>query len=216
MATGLAPASGLPDVNNGPHIVGAIATTTILALIALSMRLYVRFWMLRKSSFDDYFIIAGMVNPIFWTIDKYRINTSQTCSLISFGVNVPDVICYGAGRHAVYISPPSKITTGLKLNFITQPFLLAGVTFVKVSIGFFLLRIAPTNCYRRSIIGANTFLLGITTFFVITLFIQCTPLAAVWDFSLRPTAKCWDPSVMRKLSYINSCQYTSPPLAFEF
>jgi len=65
MATGLAPGSGLTDVNKGPQILGAVATTTILALIAVAMRLYVRFWMLRSASLDDYFIIAGMVNPIF-------------------------------------------------------------------------------------------------------------------------------------------------------
>ncbi|CZR64523.1 uncharacterized protein PAC_14421 [Phialocephala subalpina] len=128
MATGLAPGSGLPDMNKGPQILGAVATTTILALTVVAMRLYVRIWMLRSASFDDYFIIAGMA-----------------CSLISFGINIPDVI-YGAGRHVAYISPPSKIPTGLKLNFVTQSILLSGVTFVKVSIGFFLLRIAPNNC----------------------------------------------------------------------
>lgn len=65
MATGLAPETSLPDVNKGPQILGAIATTTILALIVVSMRLYVRCWMLRSASFDDYFVIAGMVNLLF-------------------------------------------------------------------------------------------------------------------------------------------------------
>jgi len=65
MATDLAPWSGPQDVNKGPQILGAIATTTILALIIVGMRLYVRIWMLRAASFDDYFIIAGMVNRIF-------------------------------------------------------------------------------------------------------------------------------------------------------
>lgn len=131
------------------------------------------------------------------------IDAFKVCSLACFGINIPDVM-YGAGRHVTYISPPSNITMGLKLNFVTQCLLLVGVTFVKVSIGFFLLRIAPDNLYRRSIIGANSFLLIITTFFLITLFIQCRPLAAVWDLNLRPTASCWDPSVLLKMSYVNS------------
>ncbi|KAH6667773.1 hypothetical protein B0J14DRAFT_171900 [Halenospora varia] len=189
MSTDLSsPTGSVPlDVNKGPEILGAIVTTTILAFIVGVLRLYVRFRMIRVAGFDDYFMMAGMI-----------------CSLVSLGVNIPDVILYGAGRHVAYISPPSKITTGLKLNFITQPVLLSGVTFVKVSIGFFLLRFAPDNWYRRCLICANTFLLLITTFFVITLFVQCRPLAAVWDFSLRPTARCWDPSVLRKMSYTNS------------
>jgi len=122
------------------------------------------------------------------------------------GITFPDVVIYGVGRHVEYISPPSRITTGLMLNFITQPFIISGVTFVKISIGFFLLRIAPNNRYRRLIIGTNTFLAVITTSFGIALFLSCRPLAAIWDFSLRPTAVCWDPSVMRKISYVNSCK----------
>lgn len=62
MATGLAPGSGLADANKGPQILGAVATTTILALIVVAMRLYVRIWMLRTASFDDYFIVASMVS----------------------------------------------------------------------------------------------------------------------------------------------------------
>lgn len=65
MATGLVLGSGLPDENKGPQILGAVAATTILALIVVAMRLYVRVWMLRSASFDDYFIVASMVNPIF-------------------------------------------------------------------------------------------------------------------------------------------------------
>ena len=64
MATGLAPGSGFPDVNKGPQILWVIAMTTSLALIVVAMRLYVRIWMLRSAGFDDYFILAAMVNPI--------------------------------------------------------------------------------------------------------------------------------------------------------
>lgn len=129
----------------------------------------------------------------------------QICSIGSFGVNIPDV-AIGAGRHAAYIVPASNIVQGLKLNFVTQPLLLVGTTLTKVSIGFFLLRIAPNLWYRRSLIIVNTFLIVITTFFVLTLFVQCKPLAAVWDFSLRATAKCWDANLLQRLSYANTCK----------
>ncbi|KAH8667984.1 hypothetical protein BGZ60DRAFT_528324 [Tricladium varicosporioides] len=201
MSTDIRPPTGsvLLDVNKGPQILGAVATTTILACIVAVMRLYVRTRMIHAVGFDDYFIIAA-----------------TTCSLAAFVVTIPDVTIYGAGRHAIYISPPSNITTGLKLNFVIQPIMLSGVTFVKVSIGFFLLRIAPNDWYRRSLIGVNTFLLVITTFFVITLFVQCKPLAAVWDLSLRPTAKCWDPLVLRKMCYVNSSLNVATDLCFAF
>ncbi|KAH6667783.1 hypothetical protein B0J14DRAFT_489146 [Halenospora varia] len=178
--------SGLADVNKGPDILGAIATTTVLAFTIVIMRLYVRIVMIRAMGVDDYIIIAALI-----------------CSLVSFGVNIPDV-ALGAGRHAAYIIPSSNIPKGLKLNFVTQPFLLAGTTLVKVSIGFFLLRIAPNKWYRRALLSVNTFLLVITTFFIVTLFVQCRPLTAVWDFTLRPTAKCWDAGLLQRLSYTNT------------
>ena len=48
---------------------------------------------------------------------------------------------------------PTHIPLGLKLNFITQPMYLWGICFVKISIGFFLLRIASTKFYSRLISG---------------------------------------------------------------
>jgi len=64
MATGLVPGSGFPDVNKGPQILWVTSTTTILALLVVAMRLYIRIWMLHSTGFDDYFILAAMVNPI--------------------------------------------------------------------------------------------------------------------------------------------------------
>jgi hypothetical protein len=41
----------------------------------------------------------------------------------------------------------------MKLNFITQPIYLFATCFLKLSIGFFLLRIAVKAFYKRLIIG---------------------------------------------------------------
>ncbi len=68
------------------------------------------------------------------------------------GVVVVQVM-HGAGRHLAYLEP-SKAATGLMFNFISQPIYLWAIAFVKISIGFFLLRIAPTKAYRRFVIGA--------------------------------------------------------------
>lgn len=41
----------------------------------------------------------------------------------------------------------------MKLNFISQPIYLLAICFVKISVGFFLLRIAVRPFFRRLIIG---------------------------------------------------------------
>jgi len=48
--------------------------------------------------------------------------------------------------------PPQDIPIALKLNFVTQPLLVAAITTAKFSIGMFLLRLTVDQVYRRIII----------------------------------------------------------------
>lgn len=59
---------------------------------------------------------------------------------------------YGAGRHIEYIDP-KDFSQAMKLNFISQPIYLFAICFVKISVGFFLLRIAVRPFFRRLITG---------------------------------------------------------------
>ena len=59
---------------------------------------------------------------------------------------------YGAGKHIDYIDDHDFVA-GLRLNLISQPVFLFAICFVKISVGFFLLRIAVGRFYRRLIIG---------------------------------------------------------------
>lgn len=112
---------------------------------------------------------------------------------------IPEVY-YGAGRHVQYIDP-EHFAIGYKLNFITQPIYLFAICLVKISVGFFLLRIAVHSVYRRLIIGIMLFM-GIYTigcFFTIVL--QCTNLAVQWDHTIKAT--CWSAHTIKTLSYVN-------------
>ncbi len=70
---------------------------------------------------------------------------------------------YGAGRHTFYILRdlgPEGLKTGLKLNFTTQVTYVFAIAFVKVSVGLFLLRLAPSKQYKYfiwSILGFIAF-----------------------------------------------------------
>lgn len=65
---------------------------------------------------------------------------------------------------------PEQFKLGFKLNFITQPIYLFAICVVKMSVGFFLLRIATTPFYRRTIQSIMVFMAVYTTvcFFVCT------------------------------------------------
>jgi hypothetical protein len=76
---------------------------------------------------------------------------------------------FGAGRHRGDVDPDIYMI-GMKLNFISQPTYLFAICFVKLAVGFSLLRIASTKFYRYLIRGIMGFMLFYTIgcFFVST------------------------------------------------
>ncbi|KAK8117369.1 integral membrane family protein [Apiospora kogelbergensis] len=169
------PGAGLPDEYRGDEILGAVIATTTLACLTVCARLWVRLTMVHKMG-------------------------SDVLSLASLGLVIPQVI-YGAGRHIVYLRP-SVATIGLKVNFVSQVFYLWAIPAVKMSIGLFLLRIAPNKGYRRALHGVMIFTMAYTMMCFATLLLQCTNLAILWDPTVK--AVCWSKETLQALSYANS------------
>ncbi|KAK8076274.1 hypothetical protein PG994_003546 [Apiospora phragmitis] len=119
-----------PDVNRGPEILAVTGTLVAATLCVVLLRLWVRLRLVRQLGWDDFFVAAAMA-----------------LLLAEMMVIVPEVR-YGAGRHRQYIQPPEHIPIGLHLNFATQPMCLVALTLTKVSVGVFLVRLAPTRNYR--------------------------------------------------------------------
>ena len=126
----------------------------------------------------------------------------QGLSLTGLGIIIPEVQ-NGAGRHVAYLDP-DKVVTGLKLNFASQPIYLWAITVVKISIAFFLLRIAPNKFYTKGLWAMIIFLTTYTTVCFMTIMLQCTNVAILWDPAIKAT--CWRPETLRFLSYLNSSQ----------
>lgn len=183
MTTLLLPGANEPNINKGPAILRACSTVTLLALFSVCARIWVRVRMVRKTGPDDYAILFAMM-----------------LSITGMGIIIPEVM-NGAGRHFAYLDPATA-TVGLKLNFVTQPIYLWAITTVKVSIALFLLRIAPNKFYKRFLVGVITFLIVYTFVCFMTIILQCTNLALLWDSSAKGT--CWTVTTLRALSYTNS------------
>ncbi|KAL7619805.1 hypothetical protein AAE478_010350 [Parahypoxylon ruwenzoriense] len=183
MSATLLPGADQPDANRGPDILGAVISTTLTALVAVCARMYVRIRMVQIVGADDYIMMAAML-----------------LSLVGMGVVIPQVQ-YGAGRHAAYLDDDVR-SIGLKLNFVTQPIYLWAIPMVKVSVGFFLMRISPIVYYRRILQGVMTFLMAYTFACFMTLMLQCKDLAVLWDPMVKTT--CWTPRTLLGLSYANS------------
>ncbi|OCK79704.1 hypothetical protein K432DRAFT_59635 [Lepidopterella palustris CBS 459.81] len=176
------PVANYPNEDQGPTILASTLTVTVLALISLAIRLFVRVRLIRNVGWDDYMMIVAMALCV----------TGQV-------LIIPEVK-YGAGRHINHI-PVEDFGKGLKYNFITQPIYLWAICMVKVSIGFFLLRVAATAFFRRVIISIMVFMTIYTLVCFFTIMFECTNLAVLWDSTVKAT--CFTPQTLRALSYTN-------------
>ncbi|KAB5578896.1 hypothetical protein GE09DRAFT_563600 [Coniochaeta sp. 2T2.1] len=179
--------SGMPLVSNpaeddGPRILGATLTVTIVALITVATRLYVRFGMIRNFGWDDGLMTFAML-----------------LSASAQGVVIAQ-ISHGGGRHIGDVDP-AIFMTGMKLNFITQPMYLINICVVKLSVGSSLLRIASTKFYKTLILSVMGFMAFYTIGCFFTVMFQCTNIRILWDPTVKAT--CWTQNTLQSLSYTN-------------
>ncbi|KAI9760023.1 MAG: hypothetical protein M1840_002751 [Geoglossum simile] len=174
------PPTDVPDENKGPRVLGACTTVTLAALILVMIRVYVRTRMVKNLGYDDFAIFASMV-----------------LALVSLGIIWAEVY-YGCGRHVIYLKP-AAIMTGLKLNFLSQPFLQWALGFVKISLCLSLLRFTVSEAWRRFFVALIIFIAAysILGFFVIVL--QCIPTRVLWTPGVK--AKCMAPKTQWALIY---------------
>jgi hypothetical protein len=162
MADLLPPGTGLPDDNRGPEILAVCGSLTGIAFGFTAVRFFVRIKMTKNVGWDDWFCLFSWVCCFLLSIIcslHYVTYCSEPLKLVVFiemMLFIPEVK-YGAGRHVAYIDPPSNISKGLKINFVTQPLCLLAVNLIKVSIGLFLLRLTPSIIFTRIIKGTIVF-----------------------------------------------------------
>ncbi|KAF7165757.1 hypothetical protein CNMCM5623_009836 [Aspergillus felis] len=171
---------------NAPRILAIVGFLTGLSALLVVLRYYVRLFILRRFDIEDGIILI-----------------SQACA---FGV----LACFvgethhGLGHYSIDIGledfePLSKWT------FFHAIVIVLGISAVKISLAFFLLRFTSHNTFiKRFIIGALVFLILFTIACVLTLIFQCLPVSAAWDFAQKATATCYSPKTYLAIGEFNS------------
>ena len=162
-----------------------IATALVVA------RLYVRSMILKSVGLDEIFIIIALVSSA---------NTGRAIPylLVDQLFSIATLVILGVMVHlrweSVKDGPPlyvPEIISGLKWQELTQPTSILSVTFTRISICFFLLRIFRTDRRWRIglySIGTFAFVTGLAT--AIITMTQCHPIPKLWNPLLPGT--CWD------------------------
>lgn len=162
-----------------------------MALLVFLLRAYVRTVMLRVFGVDDALMLVAIILAV------------TVFALFVQGTH------YGIGKHIFAISP-QQFSSVFYLLFWQGLLVVSAVSFVKLSIAFFLLRLAQRTQYRRFLYGVVVFLILFTFVSCGPIIFQYRPVAAAWNFSLRPpplgtgTGKCMDINVFGKIGVFNS------------
>ncbi|GLB11077.1 hypothetical protein AtubIFM57258_007496 [Aspergillus tubingensis] len=170
--------------SNAPGILAAVGTLTGLSTLVLWLRCYVRGYLLRRFNAEEYIITAA------W--------------LCAVGVLVCFVLeaQHGVGRFSKDITDEDEQVLS-KLVYYHSIIVMVGLSLVKISLAVFLRRFSST-LLSKALVGSIIFLVAFTIACGLTLILQCIPVAAAWDTSLRPHARCFDNDTYTAIGLWNS------------
>ncbi|KAL8419251.1 hypothetical protein RB594_002457 [Gaeumannomyces avenae] len=153
------------DESRGGEIIGSTVAVTVMALIVVALRVYVKFKHSGGLAIEDYLMVLAVI------------------VLVSeIGLVIPQVFA-GAGRHIEYIAPDNFVRA-MFYNFATQPIVLAALGLARLSVCFFLLRFAQSRPVKWIIHIAAVITALLTVVGIVQTLTQCTPMAFTWDKSI--------------------------------
>lgn len=108
---------------------------------------------------------------------------------------------FGTGKHLATLSSHDAMRA-IKFNTISNPFGVMAFCVPKVAVALLLVRLMGPGHKRKWFPYAITGIMLIAgTLSAIFLFVQCQPVAALWDPEIEATAHCWDPNVLTDYTY---------------
>ncbi|KAF9694315.1 hypothetical protein EKO04_007413 [Ascochyta lentis] len=184
--------------NLAPHLLAVTGSLFGLAMITVLMRFYVRIFMMKIFGWDD----------VMMTI-------SACLSTACMGIFVK-LIDIGLGLHAEAF-PLENVFPFFKFMYFYSILIIFAYSFIKLSIGFFLLRLADRTKWRPFLISMLVFIGCFTIGSTFAIIFQCTPVAAGWDYTLRPptgNGKCYDATIFKNVGVFNSSVNIATDLLF--
>ncbi|KAK4443032.1 hypothetical protein QBC34DRAFT_214792 [Podospora aff. communis PSN243] len=172
------------DADRGPVLLAVTIVTTMVALIVVALRMFVRVKIVKNVGWDDHTINAASFLAILVMIFE----------IIS--------VSYGNGRHMYYL-PDASIPQASKWSRATTPPNLAACALARISLCIFFLRIVERRrgytIFFWTLIVLNIL---VNTMSIVRLLASCRPLERLWNHSVP--GECWPTSTAFITSMIQS------------
>ena len=138
--------------SRAPHILAIVGALTGLSALLVFLRCYVRLFILRKFHLEDGFMVASLVSPYvsllaIWSLCTSPNPTRKACAFGLLGCFIGESH-HGVGSWSEDISPADSEKLS-EYMFYHAIVIVLGISLVKISIGFFLLRFTSQNKILR-------------------------------------------------------------------
>ncbi|TEY23441.1 hypothetical protein BOTCAL_1478g00010 [Botryotinia calthae] len=168
--------------DRAPLLMISTWTWTAFAIVFVALRFFCRIRLIRSTWWDDWLILAAVA--------------STTAMSIVWTIYAND----GGCRHAATLTPQQLIDTA-RLNWISQPLCVAGLTTCKISVACLILRLqSPTPWRTKLLVGLCTVMLLMNISVVTLMFTQCTPVRILWDPASAPNGHCIKSNIVSIMS----------------
>ncbi|KAL9585101.1 MAG: hypothetical protein Q9212_001727 [Teloschistes hypoglaucus] len=156
--------------NRGPEVVGALTTLTVVATLAVALRLLARRVSGSPYGWDDWLILFALV----W---EYGLSIVQFLA-----------VHHGFGRHILLLDL-NQVTAFSKLFFATTCVFPVAAAALKFSVLFFYHRIFPIRAFTLWNIAIGVIVVAWFIAVIVAQFLTCRPIAFYWDKSI-PGGHC--------------------------
>ena len=211
MDKGLPPPGG--DQNKAAKTITIWAVLTSLSVSVVTVRIIARAMGNKRFGWDDWTMLAALVRSLLTRTPRISLITyhelRQCLTVAKFGVDV-FLTRAGFGRHIYYLDA-AQVVRFKKLNFVSGFFTNLIICLVKLSVALFLLRIGGLRRWlRASLFATIALFVSSSVATVVIIFVQCRPIAGIWDPTVALTAKCLPLSALTDVSYCSTGSVPDP------
>ncbi|RAQ44088.1 hypothetical protein AFGD_011359 [Aspergillus flavus] len=173
------------DESHRGIIIGVQTALTVLAVVVVCLRLYVRIKIVRSSGCDDWTIaLAALCSLGGWILYVYK-------------------ACHGLGHHIQFLDDMQRMKLDEAAFWQVIICSAAGIALLKISIALNLLRFSPTRWYTMSLWTSIAFVAAYSFMGAMTFFLHCKPMQAHWDKGIKD-AKCYSVHLFVVFALINT------------
>ncbi|PVH78534.1 hypothetical protein DL98DRAFT_590278 [Cadophora sp. DSE1049] len=186
---------GYIDRGNGPSLVACTVVPFVLTWAFSSVRIYVRRFVLKIWKIEDWLFLASQA----------AFSVLAMCAFVA--------TIYGNGQHLKIVAA-KDVPIVMKYWYSSELIYVVTSLLIRLSIGFFLLRICNLKAHVWTIRATMATMIFVSIMYFGFMVFQCKPISYFWHRFTDGTGKCFSPKLIADLTIVFSVFVAATDLTF--